>query len=76
MTVEIEEVGVDVVEEGFLGSETESDCEASTEGLDESARGVLLPNGLEVGDEPTFASSPFEGRGEGVFFVGEFHFRS
>ena len=62
MAVEIEEVGIDVVEERFLGSEAEGDGEAAAEGFDEAARRVLLPDWFEVGDEPTFASSPFEGR--------------
>ena len=57
------EVRIDVVEEGFLGRESESDGEAAAEGFDEAARRVLLPDWFEVGDEPTFAASPFEGRG-------------
>ena len=64
MAVEIKEVGIDVVEESFLGDKAEGDCEASAEGFDESTRCVFLPDWFEVGDQPTFTASPFEGRGE------------
>ena len=76
MAVEIKEVGVDVVEEGLFRGEAEGDGKASAEWFDESARGVFLPDGLKVGDEPTFASSPLEGRSMKLClgFVGHLFF--
>lgn len=64
---------VDVVEEDFLGSEAKSNGETSAEGFDEAGVGVVDPELGEVGNEPTFAASPFEGWGEGVRLVGGFH---
>lgn len=64
LLIEVDEVGIEVVEEGLGGLQAEGNGEAAAEGFDEAWRLDEVVKLSKLGDEPAFATGPFEWGGE------------
>ena len=59
--VEVDQVGIRIVEKGFVGLEAQRDRQTPAKRLDQSTTGVSLPNRKEFRNLPSLAASPFQG---------------
>lgn len=64
MRVEVDDVRVDVVEDGTLGAEAQGDRQTADEGLDKTPRSMRLPEWAQVWQLPSLATRPLERRTE------------
>src|SRR6185369_2137405 len=62
MTVEVDEMRIDVVEQRTPGLQTQCNGEAAAERFDVPPRCVSLPDRREMRDQPAFAAGPFQRR--------------
>ena len=62
--VEVDVVGVEVVEQGLAGPQPERDGEPAGQRLDEAAMAVLAPVLAQLRQEPALAAGPLEGRSQ------------
>src|SRR5207249_399983 len=60
-SVEVDDVRVDVVQQGAPRHDPESDCETAREGLNQTPACVRLPEREEIRQLPPLPSCPFEG---------------
>jgi len=61
-TIEVHEIRIDVVQERTLRPKTQGYGETAAKWFHETPVGMILPNRPEMGDQPAFASGPFERR--------------
>ena len=56
--VKIDQMRIEIVQQCMLGFQPECDCETAAKGFDIATNAMGTPDGLNVGEQPTFAARP------------------